>query len=155
MLVPPEVKFLAGVDLTSARSFSKKTVDPSKVDSSGWTETPADRKKRLREGKATGKRKQEAEEDEPIKYSKADLETKERVERHNATHRAQPLVDMHKTTYVKSRAWEKEDVSKRGFDRERDVVGSRRMNGKKKQEIVEKSKELGTRFGHGRSGTFL
>lgn len=72
-----------------------------------------------------------------------------------ATHRAQPLMDMHKTTYVKSRAWEKEDVSKRGFDRERDVVGSRRMDGKKKQEIVEKSKELGTRFGHGRSGTFL
>ncbi|RUP45276.1 hypothetical protein BC936DRAFT_148378 [Jimgerdemannia flammicorona] len=155
MLVPPEAKFLGGADPMNSRSFSKKNVDPAKIDSSGWTETPADREKRLREGKSSQKRKQEVDDEEPIKYSKADLETRERVERHNAEHRAKSLVDMHKSSYIKSRVWEQEDASKRGFDRERDVVGSRRMDGKKKKEIIDNSRELGTKFGHGRGGSFL
>ncbi len=70
-------------------------------------------------------------------------------------HRPRTLLEMHTETYAKSRNWEKDDVSSRPFDRDRDVLGPRRINSRKRKEIMDQARGLTTKFGHGRHGTFL
>ncbi|CAG8463826.1 2629_t:CDS:2 [Ambispora gerdemannii] len=155
MIVPPKAGFL-GESPTNMRSrqFNKKEYDPSKVDNSLWTETPAERIERIKN--SSQKRKHvKVDDDEPIKYSKEELETAESIKEYNAMHRPVSLLEQHSETYVKSKKWEKDDVRQRPFDRDRDVLGPRRMDSRKRREIVDQAKGLGSKFGHGRSGTFL
>lgn len=66
------------------------------------------------------------------------------------------LMDMHRKSYVKSKTYEQEDASKRKFDREKDLKGgSGRMDYKRKQEMLKRAGELSSKFGSGRTGSFL
>jgi hypothetical protein len=47
-----------------------------------------------------------------------------------------------------------EDVSKRPFDREKDLLGGKKIDRKAKKELLRQSKELGSKFGYG-SSSFL
>ncbi|KAG9294802.1 hypothetical protein G9A89_008494 [Geosiphon pyriformis] len=159
MLVPPS-RFLAAESLNKLRSrkFNKKDYDPTKVDNSLWTETPSERQNRLKDQKASiGEKKpqKEEEEEEPIQYTAEELEISERVHEYNEKYRPKSLLKQHSETYAKSKKWEQDDVRQRPFDRDRDVLGPRRMNPRKRKEILELASGLGSKFGHGRSGTFL
>ncbi|KAF0554086.1 hypothetical protein F8M41_019580 [Gigaspora margarita] len=156
MLVPPESKFLGETPTNMrSRNFKQRTYDPEVNDNSLWTETPADRQIRLQ--KSTGqKRKHEKEkDDEPIKYSRIDIEKAEAVKAYNEQHRPKSLLESHSEGYTKSRKWKDDDVSKRPFDREKDVLGSRRMDSRKRKEFLENARGLDSKFGHGKGGVFL
>ncbi|KAI8581939.1 hypothetical protein K450DRAFT_229997 [Umbelopsis ramanniana AG] len=157
MLVPPEAQFLKGVEQGKSRQFSKSEVK-NKVDNSGWTDTPADKQRKLEERLAGKKRSRDRddEEDEPVKLSQRDIELRNQVNAYNSEKRAMSLMDMHRKNYVKSKTFEEEDASKRPFDREKDLKGgSSRMDYKRKQEMLKRAGELSSKFGSGRSGSFL
>ncbi|CAG8637155.1 4623_t:CDS:2, partial [Scutellospora calospora] len=146
MLVPPESKFL-GETPTNMRSrqFKQRTHDPAKLNNSLWTETPADRLTRLQQEGTSQKRKYEKEkDDEPIKYSRIDIEKAETIRVYNEQHRSKSLLESHSESYNKSRRWKEDDASKRPFDREKDVLGSRRMDSRKRREFLNNAKELGS-----------
>jgi hypothetical protein len=113
MLVPPEAQFLKGgkdltalfffffhlaifkfthisssisVDQHKSRQFSKSEVK-NKVDNSGWTDTPADKQRKLEERLAGKKRSRDrdAEEDEPVKLSARDIELRNQVNAYNVS----------------------------------------------------------------------
>ncbi|CAG8827737.1 8558_t:CDS:2, partial [Cetraspora pellucida] len=152
MLVPPESTFL-GETPTNMRSrqFKQRAHDPEKKDNSLWTETPADRQIRLQKEITGQKRKHEKEmDDDPIKYSRVDIEKAETIKAYNELHRPKSLLETHSEDYNKSRRWKADDVSKRPFDREKDVLGSRRMDSRKRKEFIDNSKELSSKFGHGK-----
>ncbi|CAG8681081.1 9282_t:CDS:2 [Dentiscutata heterogama] len=157
MLVPPESKFLGETPTNMrSRSFKQKTHDPEKIDNSLWTETPADRQIRLQKQSTSQKRKHEKEkDDEPIKYSRTDIEKAEAVKAYNELHRSKSLLETHSEGYTKSRKWKDDDVSQRPFDREKDVLGSRRMDSRKRKEFLENARGLNSKFGHGKGGVFL
>lgn len=59
-----------------SRQFSNKEV--GEIDSSSWTDTPADKERKWKEG-TLGKRKAE----EPIVYSSQDIERRKAIEEYN------------------------------------------------------------------------
>jgi hypothetical protein len=62
-------------------------------------------------------------------------------------------MDMHMKDYVSQRKFEDEDLSKRKFDREKDMA-SRRIDPKRRQDMIEGAAKLDSKFSHG-SRTFL
>ncbi|CAG8484469.1 16064_t:CDS:2 [Acaulospora colombiana] len=84
-----------------------------------------------------------------------DLENIRRIKEYNESFRPKTLLEEHSEKYVKSKKWKQDSVSDRPFDREKDVLGARRMDSRKRQEILDNAKELSSKFGHGKSGTFL
>lgn len=65
------------------------------------------------------------------------------------------LLEMHQQKKKKDRKTNgltaEEDVTKRAFDREKDLVGHKRISKKDKDEFLRKSSELGSKFGYGKS----
>jgi hypothetical protein len=61
---------------------------------------------------------------------------------------------MNNQSKIKKRKAE-EDPSKRPFDREKDLMGTRPMNKKQKAELLEKSGEWSDRFSSTRGSSFL
>lgn len=95
MLAPPEVDYLKSgtvifffilflllilstANSSRSRQFSNKPIGD--IDSSSWTETPADKERKLHEGRS-GKRKAE----EPVSYSAIDTERKRAIEEYNVS----------------------------------------------------------------------
>ncbi|KAI9204929.1 uncharacterized protein BJ171DRAFT_91926 [Polychytrium aggregatum] len=145
MLVPPEAQRLDLGPQMKSRQFSKVTKDADE-DRSVWTDTPADREKR-RLDLAEKKRKRQP---SPRAQTDEEIRTAELVHRYNESQRgSKSLLQGHQEDYMKQRRFEEDDVSKRGFDRERDMK-SHRIDPKKRQEIIDKSKDLGDRFSHGK-----
>ncbi|CAG8599251.1 9506_t:CDS:2 [Paraglomus occultum] len=156
MLVPPEARFLDGSTTNmKSRQFKKISRDPSQDNNSLWTETPAEREKRITDQSKKSLKRQRPIADEEPSYSQRDLDIAQQVHEYNAEYRGKSLLDSHTEEYLKSRKWQKEDVSKRPFDRDRDVLGSRRMDAKKRAKIMEEAKGMDSKFTHGRSGAFL
>lgn len=81
MLVPPEVDYLKKAGSGKSRQFTSKTIAPEDLDSSGWTETPADKQRRLEEQRL-GKRKATEEDFGP---SQLDIEKHRNVQQYNVT----------------------------------------------------------------------
>jgi hypothetical protein len=81
MLVPPEVDYLKKAGSGKSRQFTNKTMAPEDLDSTGWTETPAEKQRRLEEQRL-GKRKATAEDTGP---SQIDLERHRNVQRYNVS----------------------------------------------------------------------
>ena len=76
----------------TARTFQKREQKPQ--DSSLWTETPADREKRLRgdhEESGRHKKSKRLEEDEPARRSQADIEREEQIRQYNVRNRSDHL----------------------------------------------------------------
>ncbi|KAJ3167853.1 hypothetical protein HDU88_001800 [Geranomyces variabilis] len=150
MLVPPEAHRLLpmlGDNAMKSRQFSKKAVGED-VDQSGWTETPEEKAKK------SGEKRKRAKDDGPRIPTQEELQTAEFIRKHNETHRGGALMDKHMKTALKERKFDAEDVSKRPFDRDRDMGGSRKIDTKSRQQMVEQARKLDSKFGHGNK-TFL
>jgi hypothetical protein len=71
------------------------------------------------------------------------------------------LFDSHANKYVKSKAWQKNDdkehdnPSARPFDREKDVLGGRRIDHRQRDELVKQAMDLGSKFSRGKKSAFL
>ncbi|KAJ3169022.1 hypothetical protein HDU87_000896 [Geranomyces variabilis] len=150
MLVPPEAHRLLpmlGDSAMKSRQFSKKAVGED-IDQSGWTETPEQKAKK------SGEKRKRAKDDGPRIPTREELQTAEFIRKHNETHRGGALLEKHMKTALKDRKFDAEDVSKRPFDRDRDMGGSRKIDTKSRQQMVEQARKLDTKFGHGNK-TFL
>jgi hypothetical protein len=79
MLVPPEVDYLKKANSSRSRQFTNKTMTKEQLDNTEWTETPAEKQRRLEE-LSSGKRKAQ---DETVSYSVLDLEKRKNVEQYN------------------------------------------------------------------------
>ncbi|KAI9281548.1 hypothetical protein BY458DRAFT_486940 [Sporodiniella umbellata] len=155
MLAPPDVDYLKNgtkqkePDISTSsksRQFSNKPVGA--VDSSSWTDTPEEKERKRRQG---GGEKRKAE--EPRAYSASEIERKRAIENYNKQERPLSLLELHQKKKKKSKE-PVEDVTKRAFDREKDLMAPRMMNSKQKKEMLRQSTQFSDRFGHGR-GSFL
>ncbi|KAG0276029.1 hypothetical protein BGZ96_003500 [Linnemannia gamsii] len=169
MMVPPESRILGDDPLKiTARTFQKREQAPQ--DSSLWTETPADREKRLRgeprerdEDSDRRKRSRRREDDDEQQYhqrSRQDAEREEQIRKYNAEKRSTSLMESHSNQYIKSKAWQKDDKehdnpSARAFDREKDVLGGRRVDHRQRDDLVKQAMDLGSKFSKGKSSRFL
>ncbi|KAJ3089268.1 hypothetical protein HK102_006794 [Quaeritorhiza haematococci] len=152
MLLPPEIKkgVQPGMEMKS-RTFSKRTIDPN-VDRSAWTDTPDEKAKKKGGAGPDGKKRKEP--DTPRIQSKDEQLVADYISKYNEKHRGKSLLDEHVTEYVATKKYEQDDPSKRRFDRDMDVVGSRRMDANARKNLLEQAKKLDTRFSHG-GRTFL
>lgn len=66
------------------------------------------------------------------------------------------LLELHQQKKKKSKesTSDIEDVTKRAFDREKDLLGARKMDRKSKKEMLKQSARFGQKFGYG-SSSFL
>ncbi|KAF9992442.1 hypothetical protein BGZ80_003648 [Entomortierella chlamydospora] len=137
-------------------------------DSTLWTETPADREKRLRgEPKDADdedprrhkkSKRRGSDDDEFTQKSQADIEREEQIRKYNAEKRSESLFEAHATKYVKSKAWQQnaeDNPSARPFDREKDVLGGRRIDHRQRDELVKQAMDLGSKFSRGKKSSFL
>lgn len=166
----------------TARKFSMATHSTS-GDRSVWTETPADRDKRIQGmasgGESTGKptEKNASEQSRTVKrdleysqqveeYNKSKKRSKSLLELHNEKHKKQhkkQKKEKHKEKKKKRKKEEKEkkknkrdkDLERRPFDRDVDLKVNR-MDDVQRKAIIKRSQQLTGRFGHGSStGKFL
>lgn len=147
--LPPELQHIG----LGARTFKKKS-GPEKGDRSMWTDTPADRERKVRE-RLEKKQKGEVEADDKPQFSRKDLEMADKVSKYNETKRAESLINLH-TKKMKEKAKEKADVpvERRPFDRDEDLQVNR-FDEAQKQRLLKKSQELNTRFSHSKDKMFL
>ncbi|KAG0167779.1 hypothetical protein DFQ30_005669 [Apophysomyces sp. BC1015] len=144
MLLPPEVDYLKQATTGKSRTFSNRQLDPKERDRSVWTDSPAEKLRKLQEG-STGNQQG----DETGGYNARDTEIYGKM-----SERAESLMQMHKKKRKSTRV-EVEDVRNRPFDREKDVLGGYKpMDKKQKKDFLRQSNELGSRFGRG-SSSFL
>lgn len=85
MLVPPEVDYLKKAGSGKSRQFTNKTMAPEDLDPSGWTETPAEKQRRLEEQRL-GKRKAVADQD--TGPSQLDIQRHRNVQQYNVSFNA-------------------------------------------------------------------
>ncbi|ODQ51007.1 hypothetical protein SAICODRAFT_31530 [Saitoella complicata NRRL Y-17804] len=163
MLAPPtQADWATSADARKVRARTFNTGKSGKdaassggdVDSRVWTETPQERARRLEEevmgvraptlqGHATQVTKEETREEREKRERDEDIA--ERVR----SARGPSLMEQHKEQQKEKEEEEKDDPSKRGFDRERDVVG-RKVTGKMRDQLVEKARGLGGMFEGGK-----
>ncbi|KAK6342676.1 hypothetical protein TWF718_008069 [Orbilia javanica] len=158
MLVPPEHgDWTSKVDPTKIRSRKFQTGKGARAptakggDNSLWTETAADKAKRVAD-EVMGVRRpaNETGEDEDPRAKAARLEAQEtqrRIDEYNEKNRGKSLMEEH--TKSKDRK-EEDDPSKRAFDREKDIVGSsKRIGHQQKKQMLERAADFGSRFSKG------
>ncbi|KAJ3530453.1 hypothetical protein NMY22_g8562 [Coprinellus aureogranulatus] len=167
MLVPPSSSDLLGnldpTKLKKGRQFSKSTHSASSgpSDMSLWTETPAERQKRLedevmgRKRRAVDTANSEATEDPDKKRrKKEEAMMKREVEEYTKKQRGPSLVDQH----TKALDGKKDDSEGPPviWDHARDMaIGGRLMDDDKRKAMVREARGLGDRFSSGRSGGFF
>ncbi|TKA63721.1 hypothetical protein B0A49_10570 [Cryomyces minteri] len=157
MMVPPKQDDLsARMDPTKlrARKFNRgkgaKILNAAGGESTIWTETPEQKRKRLadevmgvaapassangRAGEARSKRDIEQE------------ETARRIREHDERTRGKSLY----TEHAKTKPQEKEDdPSKRAFDREKDIGGGMKIGHAQRKEMLNRAADFGSRFSGG------
>ncbi|KAF9261537.1 hypothetical protein L218DRAFT_869710 [Marasmius fiardii PR-910] len=165
MLKPPSSSELLGnLDpgkLTKGRQFSRSKAPAKNVDTSLWTETPAERQQRLADEVSGKKRKAVNSEDaisaeeakEISKRRRRDEEIRQSVLDHTNKVRGGALVDTHVKTVKKDEEGEKD----RGiWDHSRDMaLGGRLMDDSSRNKMIRDAKGLGDRFSTGKRGGFL
>ncbi|KAI7897217.1 uncharacterized protein EV154DRAFT_475539 [Mucor mucedo] len=152
MLVPPEVDYLKKANSSKSRQFTNKTMSKEELDSAEWTMTPAQKQQRLEEERS-GKRKMK---DEETNFSELDIERIRNIQEYNMQTRPLTLLEIHQQKKKRSKepTSDIEDVTKRAFDREKDLLGARKMDRKSKKEMLKQSAQFGQKFGYG-SSSFL
>uniref|UniRef100_A0A8K9VE53 GPALPP motifs-containing protein 1 n=1 Tax=Oncorhynchus mykiss TaxID=8022 RepID=A0A8K9VE53_ONCMY len=145
--LPPTLQHIG----LGARTF-KKRAGPESKDRSLWTDTPADRERKLRE-RLEGK---ESEETEPVpQLSHKELQMAEKVSKYNETKRGESLISLHEKQMKKRKLDEgAKPVERRAFDRDQDLQVNK-FDEAQKQRLLKKSQELNTRFGHSKEKMFL
>ncbi|KAG7481752.1 hypothetical protein JOB18_003990 [Solea senegalensis] len=147
--LPPELQHIG----LGARTFKKKS-GPENKDRSIWTDTPADRERKVQE-RLEAKKKGEKEKDSVPQIPHKDLEMAEKVSQYNDSKRAESLMSLH-SKKLKEKEKEKADapVERRPFDRDEDLQVNR-FDEAQKQRLLKKSQELNTRFSHSKDRMFL
>ncbi|XP_045567159.1 GPALPP motifs-containing protein 1 isoform X1 [Salmo salar] len=145
--LPPTLQHIG----LGARTF-KKRAGPESKDRSLWTDTPADRERKLRErleGKESG-------ETEPVpRLSHKELQMAEKVSKYNETKRGESLISLHEKQMKKRKLGEgAKPLERRAFDRDQDLQVNK-FDEAQKQRLLKKSQELNTRFGHSKEKMFL
>ncbi|KAG8926156.1 hypothetical protein FRC03_010733 [Tulasnella sp. 419] len=168
MLKPPEASDLLGTldpaKLRSRRQFSRNTEEKSK-DQTLWTETPAERQKRLAE-EVEGKRKRtelaagdsvgSAEvSPEAQRKRKRDQDLQRAIQEHNKKNRSESLLEMHSKAEAK-KAKNEDEAPPAIWDRDRDMgLGGRLMDEKSRSKLIKDARGLGDRFGHSKGGSYM
>ena len=157
MLVPPKQDDLsARMDPTKlrARKFnsSKGAGSAKDGDNALWTETPEQKRKRLRDemlgvvqpASTADKHGPSASE---VRRRAEDEETARKIKEHNETYRGQSLYEQHR---VKGSAKDKaDDPSKRAFDYEKDMAGGATIGHSQRKEMMKKTADFSSRFTSG------
>lgn len=147
--LPPDLSKNFGL---GPRKFRARAVEVG--DQSVWTDTPADKARKSKEGNRGSKRG--GGDDEPVRTPweiTRDQQMTKQVESHNKRHRGESLMDMHTKKIEKQKKEDKDKpVERRPFDRDQDL-NLPKMTGEQKKSVIQKSKELGSRFQHSRSGS--
>ncbi|CAB1327383.1 unnamed protein product [Coregonus sp. 'balchen'] len=130
--LPPTLQHIG----LGARTF-KKRAGPESKDRSLWTDTPADRERKLRE-RLEGKKSEEIESVPQLSHK--ELQMAEKVSKYN----------------LKKRKLDEgaKSVERRAFDRDQDLQVNK-FDEAQKQRLLKKSQELNTRFGHSKEKMFL
>lgn len=146
--LPPEMKDFG----LGPRTFKRRTDDTS-GDRSIWTDTPADRERKAKETQEA--RKSSGKKDEEHILSGRDKRLAEQVSSYNESKRSESLMDMHHKKLKSKAAEDKNKPQERiPFDRDKDLKVNRFDEAQKKA-LIKKSRELNTRFSHGKGNMFL
>ncbi|XP_019505865.1 PREDICTED: GPALPP motifs-containing protein 1 isoform X1 [Hipposideros armiger] len=146
--LPPELK---GFGL-GPRTFKRRADDKS-GDRSVWTDTPADRERRAKETQEA--KKSFSKKDEERVLSGREKRLAEQVSSYNESKRSESLMDIHHKKLKKKAAEDKNKPQERiPFDRDKDLKVNRFDEAQKKV-LIKKSRELNTRFSHGKGSMFL
>lgn len=134
------------------RKFRSRAVELG--DQSVWTDTPSDRAKKSTEAEKAPKRGAGNDKPDRTPWEQArDQQMSNQVENYNKRHRGESLMDMHAKKLEKQKEKDKDKpVERRPFDRDKDLNLPRMSDGQRKS-IINKSKEIGSRFQHSRSGS--
>uniref|UniRef100_A0ABI7XWE9 GPALPP motifs-containing protein 1 n=1 Tax=Felis catus TaxID=9685 RepID=A0ABI7XWE9_FELCA len=146
--LPPEMKDFG----LGPRTF-KRRADEKSGDRSVWTDTPADRERRAKETQEA--RKSFNKKDEEHILSGREKRLAEQVSSYNESKRSESLMDIHHKKLKTKAAEEKNKPQERiPFDRDKDLKVNQFDEAQKKA-LIKKSRELNTRFSHGKGSMFL
>lgn len=147
--LPPDLSKNFGL---GPRKFRARAVEVG--DQSVWTDTPADKARKSREGDRGSKRS--ADDSDPVRTPwelARDQQMNKQVENYNKRHRGESLMDLHTKKLEKQKKEDKDKpVERRPFDRDQDLNLPKMSDGQKKS-VIQKSKNLGSRFQNSRSGS--
>lgn len=141
--LPPEMG--ASFGLTN-RTFRKNAAPTG--DRSEWTDTPADRERKQKEG-----HKRKRGKDEGYVPTEKDIRTTKEIEEYNKANRPESLLEMHEKKRKKKKKKEKEKPKeRRPFDRDTDLQVNK-LDEAQRKAIIKRSQQLGSRFQSGGTGT--
>lgn len=146
--LPPEI--VKNFGLTN-RQF-RKNAAPTR-DQAGWTDTPADKERKEKEG-----RKRKHEKTEEYVPSEKDIQTAKEIEEYNKAKRPESLLEMHQKKLKKKKKKKDKEKGKdqpkerRPFDRDLDLQVNK-LDEAQRRAIIKRSQELGSRFKSGGTGT--
>lgn len=146
--LPPELKDFG----LGPRTFKRRADDRS-GDRSVWTDTPADRERKAKETQEA--RKSFGKKDEEHILSGREKRLAEQVSSYNESKRSESLMDIHHKKLKNKAADDKNKPQERTpFDRDKDLKVNRFDEAQKKA-LIKKSRELNSRFSHGKGSMFL
>ncbi|XP_017517447.1 GPALPP motifs-containing protein 1 [Manis javanica] len=146
--LPPEMKDFG----LGPRTF-KRRADDKPGDRSVWTDTPADKERKAKETQEA--RKSLNKKDEEHILSGREKRLAEQVSSYNESKRSESLMDIHHKKLKNKAAEDKNKPQERTpFDRDKDLK-VHRFDEAQKKALIKKSRELNTRFSHGRGSMFL
>ncbi|XP_072116920.1 GPALPP motifs-containing protein 1 [Mobula birostris] len=135
-----------------ARTF-KKCANGESSDRSIWTDTPADRERKTQE--MLEAKVSSGKDPEQACVSERDKRLNMEVALYNKSTRSESLLDMHSRKLKrKAEAEKNRPQERRPFDRDQDLQ-VHRFDEAQKNALIKKSKELNSRFSHGKSNMFL
>ncbi|XP_036106425.1 GPALPP motifs-containing protein 1 isoform X3 [Molossus molossus] len=148
--LPPELKAFG----LGPRTFKKRTDDKS-GDRSVWTDTPADRERKAKVKETREARKSSSKQVEEHVLSGREKRLAEQVSSYNESKRSESLMDIHQKKIKNKAAEDKNKPQERiPFDRDKDLK-VHRFDEAQKKALIKRSRELNTRFSHGKGNMFL
>uniref|UniRef100_A0A8C6XAG6 GPALPP motifs-containing protein 1 n=1 Tax=Naja naja TaxID=35670 RepID=A0A8C6XAG6_NAJNA len=146
--LPPELKNFG----FGPRTFKRRANDNS-GDRSIWTDTPADREKKAKEQQE--ERKPISKDDAEAFPSERDKRLAEQISSYNDSERSESLLDIHRKKLKSKTDGEKnKPQERRPFDRDQDLQ-VHQIDEARKKALIKQSRDLNTRFSHGKCNTFL
>ncbi|XP_007889919.1 GPALPP motifs-containing protein 1 [Callorhinchus milii] len=147
--LPPELQNIG----LGARTFKKRSDEGSR-DRSIWTDTPADKEKKEKDKEMVQSKDLPTKEPESVFLSDRDKRMAKEVAVYNETKRSESLLDMHSKKLKRKASEEEKPQERRAFDRDQDLQ-VHQFDEAQKKALIKKSRELNTRFSHGKSNMFL
>ncbi|XP_048744717.2 GPALPP motifs-containing protein 1-like [Ostrea edulis] len=133
----------------TARTF-RVNAGPDMSDRSMWTDSPADRARKEKEGPSESKKPPTV-----GTTSRRDQQIRTELDSYNRKRGKESLLDMHQEKMKKKKKEEEnKPQERRPFDRDLDLQANRFDDAQRKA-IIKKSQNLNSRFGHGKDAQYL